>query len=597
MFRKILIANRGEIAVRIIRACRDLGISSVAVYSDFDRDSLHTRLADEAYYIGDSPATESYLNIDRILQVGRDSGAEALHPGYGFLAESPTFAAAVVDSGMTWIGPSPEAIAAMGDKVSSRKLAESAGFPPVPGTLETIDSPEAIVEFAKGHGWPVAIKASAGGGGKGMRVVHSEEEVEQAFTSAKREAAAYFGNDAVYLERYIERPRHVEVQVLADLQGNAVYVGERDCSCQRKHQKVIEETPCASIGDETRSALGEAALKLVRACGYVSAGTVECLLDENDNFYFLEMNTRIQVEHCVTEEVFGVDLVASQIRIAAGEPLGIAQEDLSPDGHAIECRINAEDPAQGFLPTPGVISSWRMPQGPGIRVDAGYEAGLEVGQFYDNLVAKIIARGRDRAEARSRMLRALEEMSIEGISTNIPLHKAILTHPEFIDAKHYTRFIEEDLDLGALAQKKPVVPGSAEIPAEQRVIVEVGPSRKRFEVKVFLPQQQDGSKPGPARPPRSTGTSYKPKAPAAQSSSARVATSLAPGAVTAPMQGTIVQIAVEEGQEVSAGDSLCILEAMKMENQITADASGKVKEIKCKVGDTVGAGDILVILE
>ncbi|MER3396196.1 MAG: carbamoyl phosphate synthase [Acidimicrobiia bacterium] len=593
MFQKILIANRGEIAVRVIRACRDLGVKAVAVYSDFDRNSLHTRLADESYYIGDSPATESYLKIERILEVGRESGAEAVHPGYGFLAENATFAAAVVDSGMTWIGPSPEAIAAMGDKVSARKLSESAGFPPVPGTLEMITSPSQIVEFANEHGWPVAIKASAGGGGKGMRVVHSEEEAEQAFISARREASSYFGDDSVYLERYIARPRHVEVQVLADLHGNAVYVGERDCSCQRKYQKVIEETPCPSISDETRRSLGEAALKLVRACGYQSAGTVECLLDEDDNFYFLEMNTRIQVEHCVTEEVYGVDLVASQIKIAAGEPLPFSQADLVGRGHAIECRINAEDPTQGFMPTPGTITSWQMPQGPGIRVDAGYEAGSEVGQFYDNLVAKIIASGSDRQQARARMLRALQETVIEGVATNIPLHKAILTHPDFIDAKHYTRFIEEELDLRSLKghPTKPVLPHPGY--QERQVVVEVG--SKRFDVKVYLPESAQPVGAGLSRP-LSTVNKYKPKVPASVAPT-RAATGTAPGVVTAPMQGTIVQILVEEGQQVAAGDALCILEAMKMENQVVADVSGRVKELKCKVGDTVGAGDVLVILD
>ncbi len=605
MFKKILIANRGEIAVRVIRACRDLGIKSVAVYSDFDRNSLHTRLADEAYYIGDSPATESYLKIERLLEVGRDSGADAVHPGYGFLAENASFAVAVVDSGMTWIGPSPQAIAAMGDKVEARKIAESAGFPPVPGTLEPIESPEAVIEFGDRHGWPVAIKAAAGGGGKGMRIVHSADDAEQAFVSARREAASYFGDETVYLERYITRPRHVEVQVLADLQGNAVYVGERDCSCQRKHQKVIEESPCPSIGEETRKALGEAALALVRECGYQSAGTVECLLDEDDNFYFLEMNTRIQVEHCVTEEIYDIDLVASQIRIAAGEPLGVTQAELVPDGHAIECRINAEKPADGFMPSPGLITAWRMPQGPGIRVDAGYEAGLEVGQFYDNLVAKIIAHGRTRDEARARMLRALDETVIEGISTNISLHKAILGHPEFVEARHYTRFIEDDLDLTSLpshtgrATPHPLHAQQAPAQLEQRVVVELG--GKRFDVKVFVPESltaRGSLQSGPAgqRPAPSLGK-YKPKAAISTQAPAAAKTVAAPGHVTAPMQGTIVQIKVEEGQEVKAGDTLCILEAMKMENQIAAETSGRVKEVKCKVGDTVGAGDVLVILE
>lgn len=594
MFKKVLVANRGEIAIRVMRACRDLGIKTVAVYSDFDRNALHVRMADEAHYIGPSPASESYLAIPKILEVGRESGADACHPGYGFLAENAQFAAAVQDSGITWIGPSPDAISAMGDKVAARRLAESAGFGPVPGSLEKITDPSDILGFGESHGWPVAIKASAGGGGKGMRVVYGPDEIEQAFDSARREAASYFGDDSVYLEKYIERPRHVEVQILGDLHGNIVYVGERDCSCQRRHQKIIEECPCPSISEETRTALGEAAVRLARACGYHSAGTIECLLDTDDNFYFLEMNTRIQVEHCVTEEVYGVDLVASQIKIAAGEKLGFEQTDLVRRGHAIECRINAEDPSKEFMPSPGTITAWELPQGPGIRVDAGYELGAEVGQFYDNLLAKFVTWGRDREQAIARMLRALDEAVIEGVTTNIPLHKALLRHPDFLQARHYTRFVEEEMDLDSLAVgTQPKVRPSEKSEATPRsVVVEVG--TKRFEVKVFGLEGVAASHRLATMP---TGSiPRKPRAPQATAAGSQTAP-LAKGAVTAPMQGTIVQVLVEEGQTVAPGDVLCVLEAMKMENQITAETGGRVSEVRCKVGDTVGTGDVLVVIE
>jgi acetyl-CoA/propionyl-CoA carboxylase biotin carboxyl carrier protein len=596
MFKKVLVANRGEIAIRVIRACRDLGIRTVAVYSDFDRNSLHVRLADEAYHIGPSPASDSYLAIPRILEVGRESGADACHPGYGFLAENAEFAAAVQDSGMTWIGPSPDAIATMGDKVAARRTAESAGFRPVPGTLEKVTDPQQVIRFGSEHGWPVAIKAAAGGGGKGMRVVYSPEDVEAAFESAKREAAAYFKDDSVYLEKYIERPRHVEVQILGDLHGNVCYIGERDCSSQRKNQKVVEECPCPSITDKTRRALGEAAVSLAKACGYHSAGTIECLVDPDENFYFLEMNTRIQVEHCVTEEVYGVDLVAAQIKIAAGEKLPYKQETLVPRGHAIECRINAEDPSKGFMPSPGRILEWRMPEGPGIRVDSGYGPGSEVGQFYDNLVAKLIAWGETRAQARARMLRALEETVIEGIATNIPLHKEILRHPDFIEARIYTKFVEDELDLTALAAPaKATAAGGGDLGSDgRRVVVEVG--KKRFELKVFGLEQEMAPMQGQVLTlPGAPKFAPKPR-PAVPATSVRPVGTGSPGEVTAPMQGTIVQILVEEGQEVQPGDVLCILEAMKMENQIIAESAGIVAEVRCKVGDSVGSGDVLVVI-
>jgi acetyl-CoA/propionyl-CoA carboxylase, biotin carboxylase, biotin carboxyl carrier protein len=588
---KILIANRGEIAVRVIRACRDLGIRSVAVYSDLDRDSLHVRLADEAYALGGQTAAESYLATDKILGVVERTGADGVHPGYGFFSENTDFARAITAKGVTFIGPPPEAIEIMGDKVSSRLAAERAGVAGVPGTTEFLTSADEVVAFGDEHGWPVAIKAAYGGGGRGMRVVLSAADAADALESAQSEALKGFGRSECYLERYLTWPRHVEMQVFADTHGNAVWVGERDCSAQRRHQKLIEESPAPGFPDETRHAMGDAAVRVTKACGYVNAGTVEFLYQAGA-FYFLEMNTRLQVEHPVTELVTGLDLVAEQIRVASGHPLSFAQQDIVRRGHAIEVRINAEDPAGGaFVPSPGPITTLRVPQGYGVRWDGGYEAGDEVSQFYDNLLGKLICWGADRDAAIARTLRALDEFEITGIPTTIPADAAILRHPDFVAGEHSTKWVEERLDLsGITSDFRPPedADGGAEPKVRRDVDVEV--NGRRFGVTVWVPESQAaaaavaagaGGRTSP-RPRRSTGAS------------ARAAGS---GAVTVPMQGTIVKVLVSEGDEVEAGQAVCVLEAMKMENNIATDKSGTVKEVKVTAGQSVGSGDVVVVID
>jgi acetyl-CoA/propionyl-CoA carboxylase, biotin carboxylase, biotin carboxyl carrier protein len=587
----ILIANRGEIAVRVIRACRDLGIRSVAVYSDLDRDSLHVRLADEAYALGGQTAAESYLATDKILDVVEKAGADGVHPGYGFFSESTDFARAITAKGVTFIGPPPEAIEIMGDKVSSRLAAQRAGVAGVPGTTEFLTSADQVVAFGDEHGWPVAIKAAYGGGGRGMRVVRSAAEAADALESAASEALKGFGRSECYLERYLTWPRHVEMQVFADTRGNAVWVGERDCSAQRRHQKLIEESPAPGFPDETRQAMGDAAVRVTKACGYVNAGTVEFLYQDGA-FYFLEMNTRLQVEHPVTELVTGLDLVAEQIRVASGDPLSFTQQDIVRRGHAIEVRINAEDPAGGaFVPSPGPIATLRVPQGYGVRWDGGYEAGDEVSQFYDNLLGKLICWGADRDAAIARTLRALDEFEVTGIPTTIPADIAILRHPDFVAGEHSTKWVEERLDLsGVAADHRP--PGDTDAGPEPKVRrdVDVEVNGRRFSVSVWVPESQAGAAVAAAgaggraspRPRRSTGAS------------ARAAGT---GAVTVPMQGTIVKVLVSEGDEVEAGQTVCVLEAMKMENNIAADKSGTVKEIKVTAGQSVGSGDVVAVIE
>jgi acetyl-CoA/propionyl-CoA carboxylase biotin carboxyl carrier protein len=595
VFDKVLIANRGEIAVRVIRTCKELGIATVAVYSDLDRDALHVRLADEAYGLGGQTAAESYLNTSAILDALERSGAGAVHPGYGFFSENAAFARAIAEQGATFVGPPPEAIEIMGDKISSRIAAERAGVAGVPGRSEPLTDAAEVVSFGEEHGWPVAIKAAFGGGGRGMKVVNSAGEAAEAMESAQREAQAYFGRPEVYPERYLSWPRHIEMQVFADRHGNAVWLGERDCSYQRRHQKLIEESPAPDFPDDIRQQMGDSSVSICHACSYEGAGTVEFLY-EDGQFYFLEMNTRLQVEHPVTELVTGIDLVALQLRVAAGEPLGFSQDELAARrrGHAIECRINAEDPTGGrFLPSPGRLTRFRPPDGFGTRTDAGYETGDTVSQFYDNLMAKIIVWGEDRETARRRMLRALGETIVEGIATTIPAHQAILAHDDFVGSAHSTRWVEEALDLSALS----VAPAAAVVEpqtdgGERRVLREVDAEvdGRRYRVKLWVPESGGGG--GGAG---SGGPAGRPSPRGRQSSSGPV--SSADGRVTVPMQGTIVKVLVEQGDAVEAGQTLCVLEAMKMENPINADRAGTVKELKVKPGDALGAGDVVAVLE
>jgi len=594
-FNKVLVANRGEIAIRVMRTCRELGVATVAVYSELDRDAAHVRYADEAYALGGQSAAESYLNTDAIIDVITRSGAEAVHPGYGFFAENADFARAITDRDVTWIGPPPDAIEIMGDKISARTAAASAGVEAVPGTLEPIASADQVVAFGEQHGWPVAIKAAFGGGGRGMKVVDGPDEAQGALDSAARESQAYFGRPETYLERYLTRPRHIEIQVFADTQGNTVWLGERDCSPQRRHQKLIEESPAPGLADDVRAAMGEAAVKVAKACGYVNAGTVECLYQDGD-FWFLEMNTRLQVEHCVTEMVTALDLVAEQLRVAAGERLSFTQESVERRGHSIECRINAEDPAKKFLPSPGTITRLRVPSGPGVRWDGGYDEGDAISQFYDNLVGKLVVWGADREAARRRMLRALRELDVGGVRTTVPADVALLDHPDFVAGNHSTRWVEEEVDPASLAAAAPapvpVSPGAdAEtegVQLEERTIpVEI--DGKRFSVRVWLPETPAAGD-AAAGGGRRGGKISKPRLAAGAGAGGD-------GTVSAPMQGTIVKVLVAAGDPVEPGQALLVLEAMKMENHINAEAGGTVKEVRVAAGDTVGTGDVLIVIE
>ena len=590
MFTKVLIANRGEIAVRVMRTCRELGITTVAVYSELDRDAMHVRYADEAYALGGQTAAESYLNTEAILDAIERSGAQAVHPGYGFFAENADFARAITAKGVAWIGPPPEAIEIMGDKISSRKSAAASDVQAVPGTLDPVQDVSEILAFGNEFGWPVAIKAAYGGGGKGLKVAFSAEEAEAAFESASREAVAYFGRGECYLERYLTRPRHIELQVFADTHGNVVCVGERDCSTQRRHQKLIEEAPAPAISDEIRAAMREAAVKVTRGCGYVGAGTVECLYQDGE-FFFLEMNTRLQVEHCVTEEVSNLDLVAEQLRVAAGEPLSFTQDDVQQIGHSIEVRVNAEDPAKGFMPSPGTITRLRLPGGPGVRWDGGYAEGDTVSQHYDNLVGKLIVWAPDRESARRRLLRALSEFEISGVHTTIPAHIALLSTDDFANVNHSTKWVEDEVDqallTGAAAAPTGAPAAEGEEPeelVERTVPVEV--DGKRFTVKLWMPEAPVVSGGGGRR------KSAKPRG-----ASASGAGTHGSGTLAAPMQGTIVKVRVAEGDTVAVGEAVVVLEAMKMENHINAEVAGTVKEIRVAEGDTVGTGDVLVVIE
>ena len=585
MLKKILIANRGEIAVRVIRTAREMGIATVAVYSELDRNALHVRLADEAFALGGTTAAESYLKTDAIIDVIKRSGADAVHPGYGFFSENADFAKTITDMGVAFIGPPPAAIVEMGDKVSSRKAALRGGAPIVPGTTEFLKSADEILAFGKSHGWPVAIKAAFGGGGRGMKVVHDEKSVQQAMESAQRESKAFFGRDEIYVEKYLSWPRHIEIQLVGDTHGNVVWVSSRDCSAQRRHQKLIEEAPAPALPDGVEEEMGAAAVKAAKAVGYFNAGTVEFIY-QDEEFFFLEMNTRLQVEHPVTELITGIDLVEWQIRVASGEKLPMTQKQIlaARRGHAIEVRINAENPTAGkFLPSPGTITKLTTPDGFGVRFDAGYESGDTVSQYYDNLIGKLIVWGKDRETAIARTIRALEETKIEGLHTTISADLAILRHPDFAATKHSTKWVEETLDLSKIISTTGETQANSDGLVEKNTVVEV--NGKRFDVKVWVPPFTGTGVGAPTTKTRSASRG--------SSQSATAAT----GTVTAPMQGTVIKVLVSEGQVVAQGEAVLVLEAMKMENQIQADKAGTVKKISCKAGDTVGAGDVLIVIE
>ncbi len=584
-FSKVLIANRGEIAVRVIRACQELGVATVAVYSELDREALHVRIADEAYALGGQTAAESYLNTDAILDAIDRSGAEAVHPGYGFFSENADFARAITDRGVTFIGPPPEAIEVMGDKISAREAAEKVDVHGVPGVTEFLTGPDEIVAFGAEHGWPVAIKAAFGGGGRGMKVVHGPDEAAAALESAQREALAYFARDECYLERYLTKPRHIEIQVLLDQHGNGVYLGQRDCSAQRRHQKLVEEAPAPALPPEICKAMGEDAVKVGLGCNYTNAGTVEFLYEDGE-YHYLEMNTRLQVEHPVTEMVTGLDLVALQLHVAAGGELPFTQDEVEITGHAIEIRINAEDVAGGaFLPSPGSITKLRVPSGYGVRWDGGYEEGDEVSQYYDNLVGKLICHGATREIAIARTLRALREFVIEGVATTIPADIAILDHPDFQAAEHSTKWVEEVLDLSAVSSKPAPSDSEDDEPKVRRdTVVEV--NGKRFDVAMWVPESAMAAAPAAGK-----------KKAKRRSAGGGAGGGSGSGDVTVPMQGTIVKVVAEVGQEVAVGDTIVVLEAMKMENNVGAEKAGTVKEIKVAAGDSVGGGDVVAVIE
>ena len=581
-FSKVLVANRGEIAIRVFRTLRELGIGTVAVYSEADRSSLHVSAADEAYLIGPGPPSESYLNEERLLEVAQRAGAEAVHPGYGFLAENAGFARAVARAGLVWIGPPPEAIEVMGSKTAARERMAAAGVPVVPGTTEPVTSAEEVVRLGDELGWPIAIKAAAGGGGKGLRVVHEPAEAERGFESARREGEAYFADPTVYVERYLEDPRHVEVQVLADAHGTVIHLGERDCTIQRRHQKLVEETPSPAVDEELRERIGAIAVEAARAVDYRSAGTIEGLLSREGEYFFLEMNTRIQVEHTVTEMATGLDLVREQVLIAAGEPLWLRQEDVRLTGHAIECRINAEDPSNGFLPSPGRITSYREPGGPGVRVDSGVTAGSEIPPLYDPLVAKLIVHGVDREHARRRMLRALGEFEIGGITTLLGFHRALLEHPCFTEGATCHGIVEsEELAERAeqLSHKTTTVPAASDGAALRARLSTVELDGRRYEVQTLEPEPAHAELARRRRDRAAAGGHGGAK-----------------DAVVTPMQGTVLAVEVAEGDEVEAGQVICIVEAMKMENEIAAHSSGVVTELAVEPGQAVSRGQVLCVV-
>ncbi|UQS27789.1 acetyl/propionyl/methylcrotonyl-CoA carboxylase subunit alpha [Amycolatopsis thermalba] len=582
---KILVANRGEIAVRVIRAAKDAGLASVAVYAEPDRDAPHVQLADEAFALGGTTAAESYLVIDKLIDVAKRSGADSVHPGYGFLSENADFAQAVIDAGLTWIGPSPQAIRDLGDKVTARHIALKAGAPLVPGTKDPVSNAEEIIAFADEHGLPVAIKAAFGGGGRGLKVARTKEEIPELFESATREAVAAFGRGECFVERYLDKPRHVEAQVLADLHGNVVVVGTRDCSLQRRHQKLVEEAPAPFLTDEQRRTIHESAKAICKEAGYSGAGTVEYLVGLDGTISFLEVNTRLQVEHPVTEETAGVDLVREMFRIAQGEKLRFT-EDPTPRGHSIEFRINGEDAGRNFLPAPGTVTKVVFPEGPGVRVDSGVVDGSVIGGQFDSMLAKVIVTGTDRQNALERSRRALDEMIVEGMATVLPFHRVIVRDPAFVGDEDgfsvHTRWIETEFDN----QIEPFTAAAeAEDEAEPRqtVVVEVGGRRLEVSLPGDLALAGGGGKGnggGAKAKPRKRGGGTK--------------TTASGDTVAAPMQGTIVKIAVEDGQQVEAGDLLVVLEAMKMENPVTAHKSGTVTGLSVEVGAAVTQGASLL---
>jgi acetyl-CoA/propionyl-CoA carboxylase biotin carboxyl carrier protein len=586
MFSKVLVANRGEIAIRIIRALEELGIASVAVYSEADRDALHVARADEAYLLGPAPAAESYLKIERILEVVGESGAEAVHPGYGFLAENAAFAKALEDAGIVFIGPPASAIEAMGSKTRARELMKQAGVPIIPGTTEAVPDLDAARKIAADEiGYPIAVKAAGGGGGKGFRVALAENELQDAFEGAAREGEKFFGDATVYLERYLPDPRHVEVQVLADRHGTTIHLGERDCSIQRRHQKLIEESPAPHVSAEMRERIGQISVRAAEAVGYVGAGTIEGLL-QGDEWFFMEMNTRVQVEHCVTEMTTGIDIVKEGIRAAAGEPLSYAQADVELRGHAIECRINAEDASKNFAPAPGKVGSYKEPTGPGVRVDSGLEAGGEVTPAYDPMVAKLIVWDADREQATARMLRALAEYEIEGLKTLIPFHTALLRTEQWRNAETARDLLEDKAWLKQLAfPKAPKADEEADATVEQDYTVEV--SGRRFDVKVIGPPPVAGA------PAANGAAAPKPR----RERSGGGGSGATGDTLESPLQGNVWKVLVEAGQKVEEGQLVTIIEAMKMENEITAHKAGVIAELPIKEGEPITAGAPLAVIK
>jgi acetyl-CoA/propionyl-CoA carboxylase biotin carboxyl carrier protein len=583
VFSKVLVANRGEIAIRVFRTLRELGIGTVAIYSEADRGAAHVAYADEAFLVGGGAPAESYLNQSRILEAAGQAGADAVHPGYGFLAEHAGFARACAEQALVWIGPPPEAIEAMGSKIEARERMKAAGVPIIPGVTEPVESAAEVRRLGDELGWPVAIKASAGGGGKGLKVVRDASEAERGFESARREGEAYFSDPAVYVERYLEDPRHVEVQVLADGHGNVIHLGERDCTIQRRHQKLVEETPSPAVDAELRGRIGAIAVEAARAVGYQSAGTIEGLLTPTGEYFFLEMNTRIQVEHTVTELATGLDLVREQVLIAAGQPLSLTQDDVRLTGHAIECRINAEDVANGFLPAPGKITVYREPAGPGVRVDSGVVAGSEISPLYDPMIAKLVVHGVDREHARRRMLRALDEFVIGGVKTLVGFHKALLTHPCFVQGETCHGIVESELMAARAAELENGRPVAAELAgtvAMRETVRSIEVDGRRFEVRL-LRAEPGFAELGRRRRERERG---------------RGAGGAGKDAVVSPMQGTVLAVEVEEGEDIEAGQVLCIIEAMKMENEVRAHRAGRVTELSVAPGQPVKTGQVICVV-